>query len=62
MGQAVVEASDGELFRALALLAKALEILDALDAPGHIGAHIDLASCNTFETCSEQNAKVRVTS
>ena len=45
MGQALVEARDGELLKALALLGNALEILDAVNAPANIGAHIDLASC-----------------
>ena len=46
MGRSVLEPREGELLLALAFLEKALQILDAVDAPGIVGAQVDLAMCN----------------
>jgi hypothetical protein len=43
MSQDRSESNSSDEFRALALLEQALAILDAIDAPGDIGAHVDLA-------------------
>jgi hypothetical protein len=49
MGQALVQARDGDLLKVLALLGSALEILDAVDAAPNVGGHIDLAICRLRE-------------
>jgi hypothetical protein len=43
MSQNSSESNSSDEFRALALLEEALAILDAVDAPGDIGAHVDFA-------------------
>lgn len=45
MSQSIPEPNQSDGLKALALLESALEILDAVGAPGHIGAHVDFAIC-----------------
>ena len=52
--------SSNNLISALQLLKDALQIMDHCDAPGHIGAHVDLALCQLREhleatTCNQHN-------
>lgn len=46
--------SEESLHRALSYLQSALQILDDLDAPGHIGAHVDFAVCELQVYVEEQ--------
>lgn len=46
--------SEESLHRALSYLQSALQILDHLNAPAHIGAHVDLAVCELQEYVEEQ--------
>jgi hypothetical protein len=43
----------------LQLLESALQIMDDCDAPGHIGAHVDLALCQLREHLDEQTDQRR---
>ena len=45
MSQSIPEPRRSDALSALALLEKALQILDGIDAPANIGAHVELAIC-----------------
>jgi hypothetical protein len=45
MSQSIPEPNQSDGLKALSLLESALEILDAIGAPGHIGARVDFAIC-----------------
>jgi hypothetical protein len=45
MSQSIPEERRSRALSALELLEKALQLLDAIDAPANIGAHVDLAIC-----------------
>lgn len=49
MGQSGREASESDAMNALALLEEALSILDQVEAPAEISAHVDLAICRLRE-------------
>ena len=50
MSRLISEHSGSAALDALDLLQRALEFLDATDAPPNIGAHVDLAICQLRET------------
>ena len=45
MSQSTPERRPSDGLKALALLEEALEILNSINVPEHIGAHVDLAIC-----------------
>ena len=45
MGQSQTKTTDRDAAQALAHLEEALSILDELDIPADVGAHVDLAIC-----------------
>lgn len=45
MSQSIAEPRRSKGYTALAHLEKALQILDTIEVPGNIGAHVDLAIC-----------------
>lgn len=49
MSQSISESKPADGAAALALLKQALAILDAIEAPGDIGAHVDLAICRLHD-------------
>lgn len=49
MSQSNCEPDQSDGPDALSLLEKALKILDAIEAPANIGAHVDLAICQLRE-------------
>lgn len=49
MSQSTSRSGRPDARSALDHLEKALSILDAIDAPGNIGAHVDLAICELCE-------------
>jgi len=56
MGESVSDPKKVDMGAALALLEEALRVLDAIDAPAEIGAHVDLAICRLRDVVQSQNA------
>lgn len=54
MSQSIVEPGVPKGHKALAHLEKALEILDDIEVPANIGAHVDLAICQLRDALEEQ--------
>ena len=58
MSRTILEANQSDGHRALIHLENALQILDEIDAPAHIGAHVDLAICELRDALkSEPHSK-----
>lgn len=55
MGNAAIERRR-KLDEALALMGHALELLDQAEAPGEIGAHLDMAICRLGEETGREAA------
>lgn len=57
MGSSLARATSHDELMALTLLEEALAILDGVDAPGEIGAHIDLAICRLRDRLEADTVK-----
>ena len=55
MSRSIPEHSKSAALDASDLLQRALDVLDAIDAPGNIGAHVDLAICQLREAVEGAN-------
>lgn len=58
MSQSIPEPRDSGALSALNLLEKALKILDRIEAPASIGAHVDLAICQLRELVQPPDAHI----